>query len=155
MADWAKKINKSVGGSIPAGETVTVGMILQPAGQMKGMMAKSLGGLVGAAIVAKLGKGDDATLITDSGIAATIPDDTVILGLTQQHVLFFSWAKLTGKPKELKATLPRSSISAIEIEKKTANHAVVVLFSDGTGRIWEAPKVGNDTEEFVAAFRQG
>ena len=153
MANWVKKINKAVGSDIAAGETLLEGVILQPSGMMGGLMAKSLGGLVGSAVRAAVRTDDSGALVTDAGIAAGFPNDTLILGLTDRRVLGWSHSSMTGKPKELKVAIPRSDLADLQVEKKTATYTVVLVFSDGTAKVYEAPRVNNTTDQFVAAFR--
>jgi hypothetical protein len=153
MANWVKKINKSVGSDIGPTERLLEGVILQPSGMMGGLMARSLGGLVGSAVAATLRTDANGNLVTDQGIAAGFPDDTLILGLTDQRLLGWSWAKMTGKPKNLVVSIPRSDLLDVEIEKKTATYTFLLVFADGTAKAYEAPKMNNSTEEFVAALR--
>lgn len=152
MASWTKKITKSVGSDLEPGETLRGGMIVQPAGMMRAMMAREVGGLVGTAIAKRFG--DDASLASDHGTAAMLTEGPLVLGITDRRVIAWTWAKLTGKPKDFHCAIPLDAIADIEIEKKTASHAFAMLFNDGTGRIYEAPKVGNDTEAFVEAFKK-
>lgn len=153
MANWVKKINKAVGGDIGPTERLLEGVILQPTGMMGGAMARSLGGLVGSAVGAALRTDANGNLVTDQGIAAGFPDDTLILGLTDQRLLGWSWAKLTGKPKNLVVSIRRADLVEIDIEKKAATYLFVLVFADGTAKAYEAPKMNNSTEEFVVAFR--
>lgn len=153
MANWVKKITKAVGNDIGPTERLLEGVILQPSGMMGGLMARSLGGLVGSAVGAALRTDANGKLITDQGIAAGFPDDTLILGLTDQRLLGWSWSKMSGKPKNLVVSIPRADLLDVEIEKKTATYTFVMVFSDGTAKAYESPKMNNSTEEFVAAFR--
>jgi hypothetical protein len=153
MANWVKKINKAVGSDIGPTERLLEGVILQPTGMMGGAMARSLGGLVGSAVGAALRTDANGNLVTDQGIAAGFPDDTLILGLTDQRLLGWSWAKMTGKPKNLVVSIPRADLVEIDIEKKAATYTFVMVFADGTAKAYEAPKMNNSTEEFVVAFR--
>ena len=151
MASWEQKIMKSVGGDLQAGEQLLAGLIAQPAGMMRGMMSRQLGGLIGAAIAARMGNGDEA-LVSDRGIAAQFTDGPLVLGVTDQRLIAWTWAKLTGKPKDLHGSIPRDQVVDVQTDKKTSTHALVILFSDGTGRLYEVPKIGTDVDAFVAAL---
>jgi plasmid maintenance system antidote protein VapI len=54
MGNWAKKIEKHVGDDLQPGERLLQGAFVQPLGTSKQMMARSLGGIAGAAIAAKM-----------------------------------------------------------------------------------------------------
>lgn len=152
MANWVKKINKSVGSDLGPTESLTGAMLLQPSGMTGGLMARSIGGMVGAAVASTLRSDPSGHLVTDQGIAARFPNDTLVLGLTDQRVLGWSMSAMTGKPKELKVAIPRADLVEVEAEKKSATYTVVLVFSDGTAKPYEAPRVNNTTAEFIAAF---
>lgn len=152
MATWKKKIEKSVGGDIEAGEVLVEGMLLQPAGLVKTMTAKGVGGLAGAAIASQMGRSAEDAAAPLHGTAASFPDGPIVVGLTDRRVVAWSWAKLTGKPKELLAAVPRESVAAIDLEKQSATYRVTVTFGDGSSRVYEAPKLGNQAPELAEAF---
>lgn len=151
MADWTKKISKVAGDVLQPGEQVREGILCQPSGMTSQLMGRSIGGLAGAAIAAKLRTKDDGSIDSTSGIAATVPDGPIAVGLTGQRVLVYSFAKMTGKPKELLLTLPASDLAAVDVQKGTAAHKVTLIFADGTGKTFEVPRIGNDPEAFAAA----
>jgi len=152
VATWKKKIEKSVGGDIEAGEVLVEGMLLQPSGMVKGLVAKEVGGLAGAAIASRMGRSAEDATAPIGGTAAAFPDGPIVVGLTDRRLVAWSWAKLTGKPKELLAAVPRESVAAIDLEKQSATYRVTVTFGDGSSRVYEAPKLGNQAPELVEAF---
>lgn len=149
---WEKKILKSVGDDLEPGERLLSGLIAQPAGMMRGMLAREVGGLIGSAIAARSRTGE-GVLDSDSGVAAQFTDGPLVLGITDRRLIAWTWAKLTGKPKALHGSITRDLLIDVQAEKKAANHALVLLFADGTGRLYEVPKIGTDVEAFVAACR--
>jgi hypothetical protein len=151
MASWEQKIMKSVGGDLESGEQLLAGVIAQPAGLMRGMMSREIGGMIGAAIAAKVA-GADASLVSDRGTAAQFTDGPLVLGVTDRRLIAWTWAKLTGKPKALHGSVPRSLVVDVQTDKKAASHALVIMFADGTGRLYEVPKIGTDVEAFVTAL---
>ncbi len=148
---WEKKITKSVGGDL-GGEALVAGMLVHQSGFTANLAAKAAGGLVGAAIAAKLRSGTPVDGST--GVAATVPKESLVLGLTDTRVLVWSWAKLTGKPKQLLASFPVSEVAGMHTESKKASIEVVWVFGDGSGVTLEAPKLANDAEGFAAELNR-
>jgi len=155
MADWTKKISKVAGSTLQPGEQVREGILCQPSGLTSQLMARSIGGIAGAAIASKLRTKDDGTIDSTSGIAGTVPDGPIAVGLTDRRVLVYSFAKMTGKPKDLLLTMPASDLAAVDVQKGTAAHKVTLMFADGTGKTFEVPRIGNDPEAFAAAVSPG
>jgi hypothetical protein len=60
---------------------------------------------------------------------------------------------MSGKPKELVAQQPRTGVASIDITPGKLTDTVTVTFSDGSGRKFEAPRMGGKAEEFAAALR--
>jgi len=152
MADWAKKINKALGDRLEAGEVVRVGVLLQPAGFTRTAVAKGVGGMVGVAIANRMARDDGEP--APAGRATSLPEDTVILGLTDRRVVVCGWAKLTGKPKELLDALRFEELVGMDLTKQATGHAVVLRFADGSQRSFEAPRMGNQAEEFGRAVTE-
>lgn len=152
MADWVKRIHKSCSGDLQPGEQVLAAALLQPHGNSKRLAMGAAGGALGVLVASKLRRKDDGTLVSDEGIAATIPDGTIVMGLTGGRVLLFGQAAMSGRPKELKATLARNDIAAIELGTGTAFRDVTIAFSDGTGRRFETPGLDKSIERLAAQF---
>jgi hypothetical protein len=150
VVDWAKKIQKSVGGDLQADEQVEAGLFVQPTGTTSGMM---IGGLVGAVAANKVGnkKGETAELSRDTGLAAEIPNERLVLGLTGRRLLVWGHAAMSGKPKGMKSAVPLERVVRIQAETGKLTHRMVIGFDDGSGLVVEAPKMGKP-DEFVAAF---
>ncbi len=156
MVDWAKKIARSVGQDIQADEQVEAGLFVQPSGLTAGMMGSQLGGLVGALMVDKLGgeKLDAEHIVTDEGIAATIPKrQPLVLGLTGRRLLVWGHGKMSGKPKGLLVEMPLDQVAGIQMEKQKLTHATAVVFGDGTGVFFEAPRIGKP-DDFLETFNR-
>ncbi len=152
MADWTKKVSKAAAGDLQPGETVVAGVFLAAPGVAKKAAAFGAGGLIGAAVASKLTTKDDGTIVSDEGIAASVPDGPIVVGLTEQRVLLYSHGKLSGKPKDLVHSMARSDIAAVETEPGKVATKLTIVFADGTGKRYEAPRVGNSTDAFAAAF---
>jgi hypothetical protein len=151
MADWTKKISKVAGDDLEPGETVIEGVFLQPSGTTGASVARGVGGLVGSAIASKLKSDTSEALVSDRGIAATMPAAATVLGLTDRRVLVYGHATLSGKPKELKLSIPRADLASVEVEKQKATYRFVLHFADGSASAYEAPRMSNDPEAFAAA----
>ena len=152
MASWTKKLNKVSQADLDPGEELIAAVFLQPAGTMGKAVGSGVGGILGKAVASKMGdsSGSSAELVTDSGIAATIDDNPSVLGLTNQRVLLYSYGSMSGKPKELKMSIPANELAAIDTEKQKATHKLIMRFSDGSAKAFEAPRVNNDPEGFAA-----
>jgi hypothetical protein len=153
VVDWAKKIRKAVGDDLDADEQVEAGLFVQPAGTTSGMMGSQLGGLVGAVIADELGsaRGDGIELSRDTGLAADVPSERLVLGLSGRRMLIWGHSTMSGKPKGLKTAIPLNRVQGIAMEKGKLTHRVVFAFDDGSGFAVEAPKVGKP-DDFLAAF---
>jgi hypothetical protein len=152
MANWTKKISKAAGDDLEPGERVISGVFLQRSGTMGQSVAMGVGGLVGKAVASKLGGGTATALVTDAGIAATMPDTATVLGLTGRRVLVYGHAALSGKPKDLKLSIPVSDVDWVEVDKQRATFRFVLHFRDGSASVYEAPRVSNDPEAFAEAL---
>ncbi len=154
MADWTKKITKAVGGDIAADEQLEDGLFLNPSGTTTGLMARQMGGLVGAAIAGKVQKNrsEASELVTDSGLAAEWPEHPVVVGLTGRRMILWSHSQMSGKPKEKVGEIPLEQVARFDVEKNKATYAATIHFSDGTAKVLEAPKIQNKPERFAASF---
>jgi hypothetical protein len=152
MANYIKKVSKAAEGDLQPGEQITAGVFLQASGATGKAMARGVGGLVGAAVASKLKSKDDGTIVSDSGIAATMPDGPIHVAVTSQRALVYSHGAMSGKPKDLKLTLQRGDIAGVALEPGKLTTQLTLMFSDGTGKVYEAPKMGNSADEFAAAI---
>ena len=156
MVDWAKRITKAAGDELRQGETVEVATLFQPSGMAGLLTGAAVGGMVGAAVASKLRKQDDGGLVTDEGIAASIPKVAVVVGLTSGgRVLVYVQGKMSGKPKEFAVALDRADIATIEVEPGKISKKVLVVFRDGTARVFESPALDKSIDAFVAALSPG
>lgn len=146
MAGWDKKIRKSVGGDLIADEELRAGVFVQPFGTTGNLMAKELGGLVGRALAGSKGRKDQS----ETGMASTLPDGRLVLGLTDHRLVVWGHSSLTGKPKGFKTSFPVADLAAVEIEKLRTVCAFVLHFADGSSKLFEAPRMANDPEGFAA-----
>lgn len=153
MATWTKKLNKVSHGDLGPGEELISAVFLQPSGTMGKAVGSGVGGIIGKAVVSKLGSSSNGTdaagLISDSGIAATVESGPIVIGITNQRLLMYSYGSMSGKPKELKMSIPAGDLVGIDTEKQKATHRFVMRFSDGTAKPYEAPRVNNDPEGFA------
>lgn len=149
MANWTKKLSKVAKDDLEAGEQLRTAVFLQPSGTTTKMVATGVGGIVGGALAARKGGGTATELVTDSGVAATMPDAATVLGLTDRRVLVYGHSAMSGKPKGLKSTMAASDLVGVECEKQKATYRYVLHFADGTASVYEAPRMANDPEGFA------
>lgn len=150
-----EKIKSGGKADLRPNETVTAGIFLNPDGFTKKLVVKEAAGVVGTAIAARRGANDVAeepALVTDRGIAALFPDARIWIAMTNQRTLVWGHSAFTGKPKGLIAELPTTAIHMVDLEPRTATFGATLHFSDGTAMRYEAPKMMNDPESFVAAL---
>jgi hypothetical protein len=171
MVDWAKRITKAAGDELGEGERVVAGTVFQKTGLTGQMTGIAVGGLIGAGVASKLQKSDDGELVSDRGIAATVPDGPLVVGLTSDdQVLMYEQGGMSGKPKELAVTLARADVQAIEVEEELAvtlaradvqaieveegkvTKKVMVVFADGTAKMFETPRIDKSVDRFVEAL---
>lgn len=150
MARAFKKVQKATR-DLPAGEELLAGMIVAPFGFTSKLMMKDLAGVIGGLLLAP--RGERPALVTDAGIAADFQEAQMWLGLTNKRLLVWSHSVMSGKPKRLIHEMPSADLTAIEMEAHKMVHAVVLRFSDGTGRLYEAPRMLNDAPAFAEAVR--
>ena len=153
MASWEKKIKSGGGKDLQPGETLLGGALLNPPGMTGKMMARGVGGAVGSALHDKFGTDVDAEeLSSDTGIAARFLDKPVWMAVTPTRLLVWGHSTLSGKPKGLEFTLERSDVTSIDLDKQKTCHLVTMRFADGSGRMFEVPKMMNDPVGFAAAI---
>jgi hypothetical protein len=151
MGNWANKISKAAAGELQPGEQVVAGMFVQPLGSSSRMVGAATGGLVGAALASKLRTKDDGTLVSDTGSAASLPDQKLAIGLTDRRLLVYSFGGLMGKPKELLTSLDRSALAGVDVQNGKLANRVTLVFADGSGKMYEAPRMNSGTDDFVRA----
>ena len=141
-----KKVEKA-SDKLGISEEVAAACTTNPAGTMKRMLSKELGGALGSAISGSNGSVEDA----DSGLAGQFPSGQHFLVLTDDRLLVTSMSVMTGKPKEIVAEWPRENVVAIEVEKGRMAAPLTVAFTDGTAVQVEGAK-GTDPASVAAAF---
>lgn len=148
-----KKIEKAASKvGIEADEQVLAACTTNPSGTMTRMMAKELGGVLGAiAADRKQQAGSDGDGPIEDGLAERFPTGQHYLVLTSKRLLALSVAAMSGKPKELKAEWPAQDVLGITTEPGKLAIPMSIAFSDGTAvRVEAARGTGGDT--LAAAF---
>ena len=87
-----------------------------------------------------------------SGKAASIPENQqLVIGVTDQRVLFFEQGVMSGNPKELVATFPIADIHEISLEKHKMTYSLTIRFVDNSARMVECVKMAKP-QTVVDAF---
>jgi len=151
----AKKV-QAVDGLEP-GEQVLSALFVRPSGGTAQVVGGAAGGLVGAGIAGLMGRrkrqaaGDENAAATVEGNATklrvTAPG---YVALTDRRWLVLNQAPMSGKPKEIVATLAHQDVSAIAFEKGALVGSASVRCADGSVEPLELPR-GNPVEEFASA----
>ena len=141
MVDFAKKVQKKGTDMLLPGETVIAASPMQPVGSFgKQVSMGAIGGLAGAAIGSKMGKGT-ATAVAGS-MAEEFPSGNLILAVTDQRVIAFEQT-INGGPKRIANEWRRNQVSGLELEKKKLTFIAKLTFADGsvaTGEMIRAAK---------------
>ncbi len=146
MGGYADKLQKSVGGTLNAGEQFLAGVRTQP----RGTNISAAGGLIGTVASDRQAKKALAGA-AEGSTAGTWPGGNCAVGLTDQRLLLFNYTAF-GKPKDLVAEFPLEQVASVELEKKkiTAN-ALRFAFTDGSSVEVECAKL-EKTQDFVEVF---
>jgi hypothetical protein len=155
MVDWAKKITKNCQGDLDADEQIEAGVFVQPAGAMGRSLGSQLGGLGGLVAVTRNQekKRDAMDIQTDTGLGLQLGSGRRVVGLTSRRVLIWGHSQLSGKPKGLEAAIPLDDLVSISHETGKLVTKMVFEFSDGSGAIMDAAKIGNP-EAFIEAYER-
>lgn len=142
MVDFAKKIHKKGAEMLLPGETVLAACPMQPVGSFgKQVSMGAIGGLAGAAIGTRMGKG---VAVAEAGtIADTFPSGNLIVAVTDQRVIAFEQSAIGGNPKSVAAEWQRAEVSGLTLEKKKMTMLAELTFADGSsasGEIVRAAK---------------
>ncbi len=140
-----KKVEKAAG-KLGIDEPVAAACTTNPAGTMKKMLSRELGGVLGSAIA-----GSNATADPETGMASQFPNGQHFLVLTDERLIITSVSLMSGKPKEIVAEWPRDQVVAIQVEKGRMAAPLTVAFADGTAVQVEGAK-GTDPGSVAAAF---
>ncbi|MDH4277948.1 MAG: hypothetical protein OEW83_07675 [Acidimicrobiia bacterium] len=124
-----KKVGKAADKlGIQPGEEVLAACTTNPRGTMNRILAKELGGVIGALAA---GRGDRDTP-ADGGMAARFPEGQHYLVVTNRRLLACSVSTMSGKPKELVAEWPVDDVLAIATEAGKLSLPMTIAFTDGT-----------------------
>lgn len=93
-------------------ESVSIAVGVMPKGAVGGIAAGSVGGAVGVIASSKILRSSEKE-IEPTGLPS---DPQQVIGLTARALLFFSRSRVTGRPKELRSSLPLEEIAAIRHE---------------------------------------
>ena len=151
MPDFVKKIKKARPDDLEAGEELLAATIGQPSGTFS---RQALGGIVGVMAAKKMADKREAQLdgADASGLAAAIPQNQqLVIGVTDQRVLFFEQGVMSGNPKELVATFAHMDVHEISLEKHKMTYSLTVRFSDNSARMLECVKMAKP-QSVVDAF---
>lgn len=135
MIDFTKKIHKHCADDLEPGEEVLVSTFGQPPGAIRrqvafGAIGGAIGAVAGEALANKRIKDSDQE--AGEGIVLEIPAGKAVLGLSAQRLLVFGHSALSGRPKELNASIPLDQISSIEVDEGKLAGKMLISFVDGS-----------------------
>lgn len=137
-----KKVTKAADKvGVEPGENVLAACTTNPRGTMNRMLARELGGAIGA-----LAAGRGGAEQVEGGLADRFPAGQHYLVVTDRRLLACSVSTMTGKPKELVAEWTLDEVLAIATESGRLALPMTIAFADGTAVSVEAAKgTGGDT----------
>jgi hypothetical protein len=59
---------------------------------------------------------------------------------------------MLGRPKGLVLAVPVTQVAGVEADKGKASYKITTWFTDGSAVGYEAQRIGNDLDDFLAAF---
>lgn len=139
-----KKVEKS-SAKLGISEPILAACTTNPAGTMKRMLSKEIGGLAGSLAAGTNGADPE------HGMASLFPEGRFFLTLTDQRLLLVSMSAMTGSPKQVVSEWPRDHVEAIVVEGGTMSAPLQIAFVDGTAVQVEGAK-GTDPGGVATAF---
>jgi len=136
-----KKIMKARAEDLQPGETLTAATVGQPSGTFS---RQAMGGLVGVLAAKKVANKREQAIdgADESGIAASLPkNEQLMIGLSDQRLLFFTVGAMSGNAKELVAEVGLADVHAVDVEKHKMTYSLIVTFSDNSARMFECVKM--------------
>lgn len=130
-------------------EVVLAACTTNPAGTVKRMMARELGGAIGSAVAGRDSDGESV----HGGAADAFVDGQHFVALTDKRLLLVKVGTMTGKAKELLAAWPRDEVAAIVVDDGRMALPFTIAFTDGTAVGVEGAK-GTDPRSVATAFDQ-
>lgn len=150
MADWVKRIHRFRGEDLDPGEQVRAAVLLHPSGNSRRLSAGAVGGVLGVLIAARVGRaGRERPVAPAGGVAATIPDGPLVVGVTDTRILVFGQSATSGRPTVLRVVLARDAVASIDVGTGVFRD-VTFAFADGTSRRFETPGTDRSIDRFVA-----
>lgn len=130
------------------GESILAACTTNPKGTMNRMLAKELGGALGALASSRGGQA-----VADGGLAERFPTGQQYLVLTDRQLLTCSVAAMSGKPKEVTGQWSLDDVAGLATDSGKLAIPMSIAFVDGTAVTIEAARgTGGDTlpEAFAA-----
>lgn len=152
MVNWTKKIGKSVGNDL-GGEELKFATIVQPMGSMNRQVGFQVAGVVGAVISSRGAKQKvEAVDGLGEGMAEAIPaGKNLVVGLTPTRMLVWEHGAMSGKPKDLVASISLRDVTSFDYEKGKLSSQVVVRFTDNSAWGFEVARL-NNVDGFKESF---
>ncbi len=144
MARLTKKLKKRSVGLHP-GEEILAAMVLHPNGMARRV---ALGPGIGQAMEMRARKGDEP-MVSDSGIAATLPEGPAVIAVTQGRYVVYEMSG--SRPHDVAVSLPRDQIVGLKLGKDKIGPSVRIDFVDGTSRMFETPMRNADVKDFLSS----
>ncbi len=152
--NMVKKVMKAKKTGLNEGEQVLAAISVNDDGAiMKAAVSGGVGGLLGIFVGSKMQKKTDtkADGLTESDMSKMAPRGQSFIAVTDNRILFYSFAAMSGNAKELVAELKRGDIQIEDVTKGKVASRVVFSFSDGGRRAFDVPRM-NDVEALRAVL---
>ena len=138
--DFSKRINKQ-SEQLNAGETCEAAVVTK-ANVGVGAAFGAVGVLAQAANQKR--KANKAGKNAADSLAAQVPAQQMIVGVTNERLVFFTVTSVAAKAKELAAAFPFNDVAGIEGDKSMTKWGWTVSFADGSACTFETQKNQNN-----------
>lgn len=147
MARWENKL-AAINRTMPPGEGLICGLLVNPVGTTRLLVASGVGGLAGRAIAARGANPTPAP----TRMAAQLPEQRMWLAITRTRLIGWHHSTLTGRPKQVLFELPVDEVVRANVEPRKTTSIVSLNFADGSTRLFESPRLGSDPIAFAEAL---
>lgn len=89
-------------------------------------------------------KAKKAGPVSQTTMATQVPAEQLLVGVTNQRLVFFTVTSVAAKAKDLAAAFSFGDVSAVDAEKSMAKWSWTITFLDGSSCVFETAKNQNN-----------
>lgn len=148
LTRWTKRILETCAADFAAGEALLEGVFVQPQGTTLAVMSRAIGHTAGVRFIGSTRLEDNSEV----GRASELPGSSAVVGVTNQRLILWDHSKLSGVPTRYMMSLPIAEVASVHTEPARTVYALLLGFRDGSSKLYEAPRIGNNPKRFATAF---